>query len=176
MTGLYLFCAAVGLPLLAWFIFAGDADGGDGFGDAEGPLAWFSAATIAFAMAFFGMTGLALENIGTASALTLVLAVVIGVAAGFTNSAVFRWLKRNSTTSTVADHELEGAIAQVALPVSSDHRGKIILNKAGAREQMTASPVDGSSIGRGDRVVIVRVERGVALVAPLGPDLELDGL
>ena len=40
MTALYLFCAAVGIPLLLWFSFAGDADGGDGFGDADadGPL------------------------------------------------------------------------------------------------------------------------------------------
>ncbi len=71
------------------------------------------------------------------------------------------------------DHELEGMIANVALPISGEHRGKIILTKAGAREQMTATPVDGSTIDLGERVVIVRVEGGVALVAPLGPDLEL---
>ena len=64
-------------------------------------------------------------------------------------------------------------IANVALPISGEHRGKIILTKAGAREQMTATPVDGSTIDPGERVVIVRVEGGVALVAPLGPDLEL---
>ncbi|NDH11378.1 MAG: hypothetical protein EBY44_06550, partial [Actinobacteria bacterium] len=68
---------------------------------------------------------------------------------------------------------LEGMIADVALPISGEHRGKIILSKAGAREQMTATPVDGSTIDPGERVVIVRVEGGVALVAPLGPDLEL---
>ena len=39
---------------------------------------------------------------------------------------------------------------------------------------MTASPVDGSTIGAGERVVIVKIERGVALVAPLGPDLKLE--
>ena len=72
------------------------------------------------------------------------------------------------------DHELEGNIARVALPISADHRGKIIVDIAGAREQMTASPADGSTIEPGERVVIVKVERGVALVAPLGPDLELE--
>ena len=42
MTALYLFCAAVGIPLLLWFSFAGDSGGGDGFGNAEadGPLAF----------------------------------------------------------------------------------------------------------------------------------------
>ena len=36
MTALYLFCAAVGIPLLLWFSFAGDADGGDGGGSDGG--------------------------------------------------------------------------------------------------------------------------------------------
>jgi hypothetical protein len=141
MTALYLFCAAVGIPLLLWFSFAGDADGGDGFGDADaaGPLAFLSLSTMSFVLGFFGLTGLLLEIVGTAGLVTLLVAI----------------------------------IANVALPISGEHRGKITLTKAGAREQMTATPVDGSTIDPGERVVIVRVEGGVALVAPLGPDLEL---
>jgi membrane protein implicated in regulation of membrane protease activity len=103
----------------------------------------------------------------------LLVAIITAIAAGAFNSAAFRWLRRNSNSSEVMDHELEGMIADVALPISGEHRGKIILTKAGAREQMTATPVDGSTIDPGERVVIVRVEGGVALVAPLGPDLEL---
>ena len=90
------------------------------------------------------------------------------------NTGALRWLRNNSTSSEVLDHELEGQIANVSLPISTEHRGKIILTKAGAREQMTAAPVDGSTIDSGKRVVIVRVEGGVALVTPLGPDLELE--
>ena len=58
--------------------------------------------------------------------------------------------------------------------MSSEYRGKIILDIAGAREQMTAAPVDGSTIDTGERVVVVRIEGGVALVAPLGPTVELE--
>jgi membrane protein implicated in regulation of membrane protease activity len=172
MTGLYLFCAAVGIPLLLWFSFAGDADG---FGEAEadGPLAFLSLSTMSFVLGFFGLTGLLLEIVGTAGLITLLVAIITAVAAGACNSAAFRWLRKNSNSSEVMDHELEGMIANVALPISGEHRGKIILTKAGAREQMTATPVDGSTIDPGERVVIVRVEGGVALVAPLGPDLEL---
>ena len=104
----------------------------------------------------------------------LFLWIIVGVVAGAMNTAAFSWLRRHSNSSDVADRELEGSIADVALPISSDHRGKIIVSKAGAREQMTAAPVDGSVIEPGERVVIVRVDRGVALVAPLGPDLELE--
>lgn len=176
MTNLYVFCLAVGAPLLIWFAFAGDADGGEGFGDAEadGPLAFISLSTISFVMAFFGLTGLLFDATGAAAALTFVVAVVVGVLAGTLNSAAFRWIRRNSTSSEVPDRDLEGTIANVALPISADHRGKIVLSKAGAREQMTAAPADGSTIDQGERVVIIRVEGGVALVAPLGPDLELD--
>jgi len=175
MTALYLFCAVAGIPLLLWFSLAGDAGGGDGFGDADadGPLAFLSLSTLSFVLGFFGLTGLLLDIVGTAGLLTLLVAIITAIAAGAFNSAAFRWLRRNSNSSEVMDHELEGMIADVALPISGEHRGKIILTKAGAREQMTATPVDGSTIDPGERVVIVRVEGGVALVAPLGPDLEL---
>jgi membrane protein implicated in regulation of membrane protease activity len=175
MTGLYIFFLAVGAPLLVWFAFAGDADA-DGFGggDADSPFSIIPLSTLAFIMTFFGLTGL-LSDIGGSSALFgFVLAVIVGVVAGGLNSAAFSWLRRNSTSSEVMDSELEGQIARVALPVSEKHRGKIVLEIAGAREQMTAAPADASTIDIGKPVVVVRVEGGVAYVAPLDPDLELD--
>lgn len=176
MTSLYLFCAAVGLPLLAWFVFAGDADadGLDGGGEGDGLLGFLPLSTVASVLAFFGVGGLLFELTGAGFIVALVLAVVVAVVAGTVNTGALRWIRKNSNSSEVMDSELEGTIANVALPISSDHRGKIILTKAGAREQMTATPVDGSTIESGERVVIVRVEGGVALVAPLGPDLELE--
>jgi len=176
MTGLYVFFLAIGAPLLVWFAFAGDADA-DGIGgdaDGDGPLSVIPLSSVAFVMAFFGLTGLLAGATGANAAFALLLAVVIGVIAGVLNSAAFGWLRRNSVSSHVTDRELEGQTAKVALPVSSEHRGKIIVTIAGAREQMTASPVDGSTIQQGERVVIVRIDQGVALVAPLGPDLELE--
>ncbi|MEO0494787.1 MAG: NfeD family protein [Actinomycetota bacterium] len=176
MTNLYLFCAAVGVPLLAWFVFAGDADadGLDGGGDGDGLLGFLPLSTFASALAFFGLGGLLFGATGAAGVVAFVLAAVVAVVAGVFNTGALRWVRNNSNSSEVMDRELEGTIANVALPISSDHRGKIILTKAGAREQMTATPVDGSTIDSGERVVIVRVEGGVALVAPLGPDLELE--
>lgn len=175
MGALYVLMTAIGVPLLLWFAFAGDADG-EGFGDADGdgPLAVIPLSSVAFVMAFFGLTGLVGGATGAGAALVLIAAVVVGVVAGITNSAAFAWLRAHSNSSDIADAELEGSIAAVALPISGDRRGKIIVTKAGAREQMTASPVDGSEIDQGERVVIVRVDRGVALVAPLGPELELE--
>ena len=176
MTGLYIFFLAVGGPLLVWFAFAGDADA-DGFGgdaDADGPLSVIPLSSVAFVMAFFGATGLIFDAIGTGAALTLILAVVVGVIAGTINSAAFSWVRRNSTSSEVSDRELEGMIGTASMPIGPERRGKIIVEIAGARQSMTASPADGSEIEEGSRVVIVGIDKGVALVADLGPELELE--
>ena len=106
--------------------------------------------------------------------MAFILAAVVSVVAGFLNSAAFSWLRRNSTSSEVADRDLEGAIARVALPVAPTQRGRIILDIAGARSQMTASPVDDTDIEVGARVIVVGIEGGVALVTRLDPELELD--
>jgi len=174
MTGLYLFCLAVGGPLLVWFAFAGDADGsGGGDAEADGPLSIIPLSSLAFVLAFFGLSGLVLDTLGTGVAATVVIAAVVAVIAGALNSAAFAYLRRSSSSSHVDDVELEGLIATASLPISADHRGKVVLQIAGARESMTARPADGSVIEVGQRVVIVGVERGVAVVAPLGPELEL---
>lgn len=177
MTGLYLFCLIVGLPLLLWMAFGGDADGGDGFGidvDGDGPMAPIPLSAIAFFLATFGAIGLVGDLTDTPFAVTLLAAAAIGVGAGWGSGTLIRWAGSSDASSEVADHELEGTIAQVSLQVSRAHRGRIVLEIAGAREQMTASPVDGSTIEPGERVVVVGIERGVALVAPLGPAMELE--
>jgi len=177
MSGIYIFFLAVGAPLLVWMAFSGDADGGDGLGidvDGDGPLLPVPVSAIAFFMATFGFIGVAGGWASVGAVTLLITAAVVAVLAGLASSRAFAWLRATSSSSDVTDAELEGKIAKVALPVSREHRGKIIVDVAGAREQMTASPADGSSIDAGERVVIVRVEAGVALVAPLGPGLELE--
>lgn len=174
MTALYVFLLAVGGPLLVWFAFTGDGDA-DGFGgDSSGPLAVIPLSTVAFGMAFFGLAGLVFGATGVNALVTLVLAATAGLAAGAVNSAVFAWLRRSSSSSDVADSEIEGTIATASMPIGRNRRGKITLEIAGAREQMTASPVDDSDIAAGDDVVVVRIQKGVALVAPLHNELELE--
>lgn len=175
MTGLYVFMLAAGLPLLLWFAFTGgDADGLDVDVDADGVLSVIPLSTIAFVLAFFGGTGLVGGWLGTSAVVTFVLALVVGLVAGGLNSAAFAWLRRHSTSSEVMDRELEGTIARVALDVSASRRGRIILDVAGARSQMTAASIDDASIEAGARVIVVGVEQGVALVTRLDPELEVD--
>jgi len=172
-----MFSLAVGGPVLAWIVFAG-LDGGADAGDlgdmsgghgshGDGVLSFLSVSSIAFVLTFFGLTGLVSHALGASTVLAFVLAVVLGFGTGFTNAAAFRWIRRNSTSSDVSDRELEGSIARVLLPVESGHRGRIAVNIAGAREQMTADTADGTTMSIGAKVVIVEVVNGVALVASL---------
>ena len=179
MTWLYTFLLASGAPLLLWFVFTGgeaDMDAGgeiDGLGDVFSVI---PISSIAMTATFFGATGLASQALGVNTAITLLVALVIGVVAGALNSAAFAYLRRSEASSEVSDREIEGSIARVSLPVSSEHRGRIVITVAGARTQMTAAPVDHvfaeKPIEAGARVIIVRIEGGVALVTRLDPELE----
>lgn len=179
MTWLYAFMLAAGAPVLLWFVFSGgDADMEAG-AEADGLSDVFSViplSSLAFVATFFGATGLVSEWLGTGGVFTLLLAAVVGVLAGVLNSAAFAWLRRSEASSDVSDREIEGSIARVSLPMSNDRRGRIVLTVAGARTQMTAAPIDpldgGQAIEAGARVIIVRIEGGVALVTRLDPELE----
>ena len=167
MTGIYILLLAAGAPLLLWLVFAGDAD-------ADSSMSVIPLSTIAFFVATFGFVGVVGGATGAGAFSLLVTSAVVAALSGLMSTQVFKWIRRNSVSSEVMDEELEGTMAQVALEVSESYRGKIIVEIAGAREQMTASPFDGSTIKAGERVVIVKIEGGVALVAPLGPDLKLE--
>ena len=179
MTWLYAFMLFAGAPVLMWFVLSGgdaDMDAGaevDGLGDVFSVIPLSS---LAFVATFFGATGLVSEWLGTGAVFTLLLAVVVGVLAGALNSAAFAYLRRSEASSDVSDREIEGSIARVSLPMSNERRGRVVLTVAGARTQMTAAPIDpldhGKAIEAGARVIIVRIEGGVALVTRLDPELE----
>ncbi len=176
MTPLYVFCAAVGVPLLLWFAFVGDADGlGDGGVDAgdggEGPLSIIPLSTPAFVVAFFGVTGLVAGWIGVSAGAALVAAVVVGLVAGGLNSAAFAWLRRNSVSTDLAPAEIEGRFARVTVPVSRSRRGRIVVELAGQPRTFTARAADDDGLEAGERVIVVGFDGPVALVVRAAPEL-----
>ncbi len=169
MTAIYIFAFTVGTPLVLWFAFGGgDGDGGDADG---GVFSLVSIGTVAFALAFFGATGIVSQWFGAGLIGSLILALVVGVVASLLNSAAFAWLADSEVSSEVTNSELEGTMATVALELSETQRGKIVLDVAGSRSQMTAQLVSGEEmIQPGARVRVVRIEAGVALVSV--PDIK----
>jgi membrane protein implicated in regulation of membrane protease activity len=162
MTGLYLFAAAAGVPLVVWFLFAGDDD------DGGLPLS-----TLAFAGAAFGLCGLALTAAGTGTAPTLVLAAVAGLVAGVLKRTVLGYLRRSESTTEVKDADLTGKIGRVVVPLSGDRRGKITVTVGDQQIHLSAQAVPGApaELAVGAPVLVVEMRRGIASVTRLDPEL-----
>lgn len=172
MTGLYLFAAAAGVPLVAWFLLSGSEEGDVG---AEGiggiMLRLLPLSTLAMGAAAFGICGLLLELSGTTPGIALAGAVLAAVVAGTLNSTAFAYLRRSDSSTTVDDARLLGAIGRVVLPVGAAHRGRIAVDVAGQQIYLSARALSESELEVGASVLVVDVSNGVAEVTRLDPEL-----
>ena len=189
MTGIYLFAAAAGVPLVVWFLLSGADDGGgdgpgdggadDGSGGGDGiaavTLRMLPLSTVAIAVAMFGITGLVLGALDTADAATLAAAIAIGLGAGVLNSTVFSYLRRSSSTAAIADDQVVGSVGRAVLPIAPDRRGRVAVEVGDQRLYFSAVPFadpDGApTFDVGDPILIVQVANGVASVTRLDPEL-----
>jgi membrane protein implicated in regulation of membrane protease activity len=184
MTGVYLFAAAAGVPLVLWFVFGGGDDGaGPDDGVAGVMFRWLPLSTLAFAAAAFGVCGLAVGASDAGYATTLAAAVVAGVVAGVVNSTVFGYLRRSESTTAVDDADLAGTIGRVVVPVSGDRRGRIAITVGDqqihlsaqalppARSEGRSGPEAGAELDVGASVLVVEVRNGIASVTSLDPEL-----
>lgn len=170
MLALYIFCAALGIPLLAVFAFSGsdgdmelgdagfdldgdlgtdldlgssDLGGGHGdFGDFTGLLRRIPVSSYAFFLAFFGGAGTAGTWLDIGFLQTIILAVVLGVIGAAINTAAFSFLRNTDTSSQLTDTQLEGRIATVSVPIEVGRRGRVWLDTGEERVQITAGSVD----------------------------------
>lgn len=177
MTGVYLFAAAVGIPLVLWFVFSGGDEGGDG-GGGEGGLAgiafrFLPLSTLAFVAAAFGACGLALELAGTGGGTTFAGAAVAGAAAGALNSTAFAYLRRTESSTGVSDRQLAGATGRVVLPVAGGRRGRVAVSVDGQQVYLSATtlPDAPAELEVGTPILVVEVDGGIACVTRLDPEL-----
>ncbi len=198
MFGVYIFFAVVGIPLLILFAAGGgdiegeigagmdvdfDADlGADldvsgvdgGIGDAS-VFRKIPVSSYTSFMAFFGGTGVVSSLLGVGATATLILAIVLGIFAAGVNTALFSVLKNTQSDSSISDRQLEGRIAIVNIPIDVGKRGRVTLDTGGERLQLTAGAVESMpdmGFERGEEVVIIKVENGVAQVMAVDPDLK----
>ncbi len=193
----YIFCAIVGIPLTALFALGGgdadvDAGGFDvdvdagadfdldvadaGVGDFTGLIRRIPVSSYTMFLAFFGGVGAVSTWVGVGVIATLIAAIALGVfAAGF-NAALFAVLRNSAADSSLTDRELEGRVATVSIPIEGDKRGRVWIDTGSERVQITAGSVGGAedAFVRGDKVVIVEMNAGVAKVMAVDPELELE--
>jgi len=201
MLALYLFCAALGMPLLALFAFSsgdGDAELGDAgfdvdadiggeigtdldFGAADGGLGDFTGllrrvpvSSYAFFLSFFGGAGTLGTWFDVGFIQTIILAVTLGVIAASVNTAAFSFLRNTDSSTQLTDSQLEGRVATVSVPIDAGKRGRVWLDTGDERVQLTAGSIEAAldrNFERGEQVVIVAMENGIAKVMGIDPEL-----
>lgn len=174
MTGLYLFAAAAGIPLVLWFMFSGGEDGGAGDDGIAGVMfRRLPLSTLALVAATFGLCGLVLTAAGTAGGSTFAAASIAAVVAGALNGALFSYLRRSESTTEVNDEQLAGKIGRVVVPVAGERRGRIAVTVDGQQIHLSAHTVPGApeELGVGSPVLVVEVHNGIAQVTGLDPEL-----
>ena len=182
MTALYLFAAAAGVPLVAWFLLSGDDAGDEGAGDHDGVgglmLRLLPLSSLAIAVAAFGICGLALDLSGTSEGVAFAGAVAVGVLAAVLNGTVFAYVRRSESGATPGDEELAGTVGRVVHPVTEGHRGRIAVSAGGQRRYLSAQALvegrPGAELEVGTEVLVVEVRGGVARVTRLDPELTDD--
>jgi len=148
-----------------------DVDSGGALGDLVGSLLSFR--TLVFFAAFFGGSGLLFEDLlGQPAAIALPFALGLGVVAALVSSSAMQLVQNNQNDSSVSVRELPGTRATVVLPLGEERKGRIKALVGGQVTFMVALPHRTTShFDVGDAVVVVEIQDGTALVAPL-PGLE----
>jgi len=160
-----------------------DVDGPDFDLDADGVMgdigqffaSLISFRSLVFFAAFFGLIGLAFEFLTDSAAITTFLAAFGGGAfAAVINGQLFKYLKGSEASSDISNRQLSGRAAHVVVPLGPARRGRIKTEIDGQPHFLVALPYkasDDKHFDVGDSVVVVEVNNGTALVAPL-PGLE----
>ncbi|MCE2525959.1 MAG: DUF1449 family protein [Actinomycetia bacterium] len=165
---IYIFVLAVGFPLLLVFAFGGELGADTDTGSDGGFFSWISLSAVSFGAVFFGLSGLITVWVGLSALPGVLVAAGVGVLGASFHNALFGWLRRTEASSEVTNQDLVGSRALVVLEVSTDHRGQVVLDAAGARHRISASPANSEDVlKKGERVAIVGVDGAIALVESL---------
>lgn len=145
-------------------------DGADGGGHGHGghghsglPL-WNVSTLLAFSM-WFGAAGyVAIAFADLPALLALIPAVAFGAAGAVLIAAFLRLVLRGESEMNPADYRMEGTLARVTASIPEHGIGEILFTKANSRRGEGARSLDGRPIARGEEVVVIEYQRGIALV------------
>ncbi len=151
---------------------AHDASFGLDHGDSGGLLdfSWLNISTVTAFITWFGGGGyLAMDTLQLPTFLALPVAAAGGIlGAGLIGFLITRvLLPAQSPVMRAQDFRLEGTLARVTLPMAGSRIGEVTFTKGNSYRSEGARSSDGSPISRGEEVVILRYERGIAYVESL---------
>lgn len=122
---------------------------------------------LAFVTWFGGVGYLARNGLGVWAP----LAIVIGLLGGLAGAAVISWfllrvLRNNSQDLDPREWNQVGAIGRITSSIRPSGYGEVVYEQHGVRQVSAARAEGDRAIPRETEVVILRVERGVAVVQP----------
>jgi membrane protein implicated in regulation of membrane protease activity len=193
MFNVYLFATLVGWPFVLFFLFfAGDADsdfdvdadvdldveadvdvsgvGSVGAGVADAVLSIFSFRAMIFLFAFFGVTGLIMRGLGLNAVATFLVALAMGLFAGYLHARLYAYLKRSAPGTPTTIVELRGSQARVVVRVAEGGKGRVEVDVDGRPVYVTARGFRGGAYDKDELVVVVEIEDGTALIGHLNLD------
>ncbi|HTZ75519.1 MAG TPA: hypothetical protein VMB47_16470 [Candidatus Aquilonibacter sp.] len=137
-------------------------------GAAGKAMSWFTPPAIFAFLAWFGGTGFLLTQYYRG---WFLLVLTIALCAGCIGEGIVWWflvklLMPHETVLQDSDYELVGTIAKVNSTIREGGTGEIVFSQGGVRCCAGARREDGKALEKGREVVIARVDKGIAYVAP----------
>ncbi len=152
-----------------------DVDAADASGDLEltaheigagpGLVDLFSLRTIFLFAAFFGLTGVLLEWVGTEEPFRFLMSLGMGIITGLGGTYVIKRIGYQNVSSDITADDLIGKTARVTIPIEGEGKGKVSLNAKDTHMHLIAQAFDDESrFAVGDEVVVVSMEGHTAKV------------
>lgn len=127
---------------------------------------WNVSTLLAFLM-WFGAAGYLATNVADLPlAAGIGAGVVAGAAGGMLVSTFLRFVMKGETRMNPADYRMEGTLARVTVNIPEGGTGEIIFTKGDRRRSEGARSAGGGAIARGEEVVVLEYQRGIAMVQP----------
>jgi hypothetical protein len=125
---------------------------------------WNVSSLLAFLM-WFGAGGYAaMQWLDLPALVALLPATALGAAGAVIVSLFLRLVLKGETRMDPRAYRMEGTLARVTAAIPEGGTGEIIFSKAQTRRGEGARSIDGRPIARGEEVVVLDYQRGIALV------------
>lgn len=140
---------------------------GHGGGHDADHVAPLSIATVLAFLTWFGGAGYFFRN-GVAWSVwaSLLGAIVLGFVGGGLIYQLLTVVRRGERVLDPEQERIVGALGRITSSIREGGTGEITYELRGVRQVSAARSASGGAIGRGDEVVVLRYERGIAFVAP----------
>lgn len=182
MVTIYWFALIVGGGMLAASmfgdLFGADIDDPDTGGDSHAAKI-LSLRNLTYFLFAFGATGIALSwTSPVTAAVTGVIAAVVGVTAATAAAMLLNYVQRTESGERATEDTFVGCMGRLTLPFADDHAGRVIIQRDDREFELRARPfdMDATRARIGMSMIVVEMDGGTALVAPVEESLPAAGL